>query len=121
VAAFCYAALHTILYIIDLRSISLILDEFWLVGIWTGWLAFAIFIPLAATSNQSMVRRLKSKWKPLQRWVYVAAVLTLAHWIFVQNAIGPALVHFVPLALLEIYRIYSNYTQMSVGTTQQTD
>ena len=100
-------------------SLQLILDEFWLLGIWTGWLGFAIFIPLAITSNQTMVRKLKSKWKPLQRWIYPAAVLTLVHWIYVHNNIGPALVHFAPLAILEVYRIYRNYTERSQGTARQ--
>jgi sulfoxide reductase heme-binding subunit YedZ len=27
------------------------------------------------------------------------------HWIFVENNLGPALVHFVPLAALEAYRV----------------
>ena len=34
-----------------------------------------------------------------------AAVATLLHWIFIHNEFGPALVHFIPLALLETYRI----------------
>ena len=42
----------------------------------------------------------------MQRWVYAAAVLTLLHWIFVHNDLGPTLVHFIPLALLETYRIW---------------
>jgi len=84
-----------------------------LLGIWTGWFAFAIFVPVALTSNQTMVRRLKARWKPLQRWVYPAAVLTLVHWIFVENNIGPALVHFIPLAALEIYRVYKISTKPS--------
>lgn len=106
VAAFAYAALHTLLYIVDMRSLQLMLDEFFALGIWTGWAAFAIFLPLALTSNNTSQRLLRSWWKPLQRWVYAAAVLTLLHWIFVHNDLGPALVHFIPLALLETYRIW---------------
>lgn len=106
VAAFFYALAHTVLYILDMASLSAILEELGILGIWTGWVAFLIFIPLAITSNDLMVRALKSNWKLLQRFVYVAAVFTLLHWIFVHNHIGPALVHFVPLALLEAYRFY---------------
>ena len=108
VAAFAYAAVHTLLYIVDLNSLRAMLDEFWELGIWTGWAAFAIFIPLAVTSNDWSQRWLLSWWKPLQRWVYPAAVLTLLHWMFVHNEFGPALVHFVPLALLETYRIWKS-------------
>ena len=110
VAAFFYALLHTLLYVIDMGSIGAILGEFLALGIWTGWLAMAIFIPLAATSTDGWVRRLGPSWKTLQRTVYVAAVATLLHWIFVHNNLGPALVHFVPLAALEAYRITRNFT-----------
>ena len=105
VAAFCYAVAHTVFYVIDLGTLKLILDEFFALGIWTGWAALAIFIPLGLTSNNFSQQLLLSKWKPLQRWVYLAAVLTLLHWMFVHNNWGPAFVHFVPLALLELYRI----------------
>ena len=105
VAAFGYALLHTVFYIIDMNSLSLMLNELWALGIWTGWAAFLIFVPLAITSNNASVRKLGRFWKPLQRWVYPAAVLTLIHWIFVHNNVGPALVHFIPLAALEIYRV----------------
>lgn len=105
VAAFLYAVLHTVLYVIDMQSLAVMLDEFWALGIWTGWAAFFIFIPLGITSNDYFMRLLKQGWKRLHRWVYVAAVLTLVHWIFVHNNFGPALVHFVPLFLLELYRL----------------
>lgn len=106
VAAFGYAAFHTALYIIDMATLQAMLAEFFALGIWTGWAAFAIFIPLGLTSNNRSQRLLGARWKQLQRWVYPAAVLTLLHWIFVHNNLGPALVHFVPLLALETYRIW---------------
>ncbi len=106
VAAFAYAAFHTVLYLVDMGSLQAILGDFWAFGIWTGWLAFFIFVPMAATSNDASVRLLGGRWKTLQRMVYPAAVATLLHWMFVHDEFGPALVHFVPLALLETYRIY---------------
>jgi methionine sulfoxide reductase heme-binding subunit len=109
VAAFAYAAAHTVLYIVDMGSLQLMLDAFFALGIWTGWAAFAIFLPLALTSNNPAQRLLRSWWKPLQRWVYAAAMLTLVHWIFVHNNLGAALAHFVPLALLESYRIWKTH------------
>ena len=108
VAAFAYAAFHTVLYIIDMGTLRAILGEALAIGIWTGWLALFVFLPLAATSNDWSVRALGPAWKTLQRWVYVAAVATLLHWIFVHNTLGPALVHFLPLAGLETYRIWRN-------------
>ncbi len=109
VAAFGYALLHTLLYIVDMGALQPMLDEFWALGIWTGWAAFVIFIPLALTSNDVSQRRLLAGWKKLQRFVYPAAVLTLVHWIFVHNNLGPALVHFLPLAALEAWRIRKTY------------
>jgi len=109
VAAFFYAAFHTLLYLIDMGSLRAIFGEFLALGIWTGWLAFAIFVPLAVTSTDGFVRRLGPAWKTLQRTVYVAAVATLLHWIFVHNNLGPALVHFLPLAALETYRVAKHF------------
>lgn len=106
VAAFIYAVFHTVLYVIDMGSVRAMLDEFTALGIWTGWAAFFIFIPLALTSNDYAVRKLGASWKSLHRYVYAAALATLVHWIFIHNNLGPALARFVPLALLEGYRIW---------------
>ena len=109
VAAFAYAAFHTLLYVLDMGSLEAILGEALALGIWTGWLAFFVFVPLAATSNDWSIRQMGPNWKTLQRWVYVAAIATLLHWIFVHNNFGPALVHFIPLAGLETYRLWKNF------------
>lgn len=106
VAAFAYAMLHLGFYLIDMGNIDDILAEFWALGIWTGWAAMLLFVPLALTSNDASVRALKAGWKRLQRLVYPAAVLVLVHWIFIHNNLGPALVHFVPLAALIAARYF---------------
>ncbi len=106
VAAFGYALLHTVLYVVDMETLHNILAEFWALGIWTGWAAFVVLVALGATSNDFFTRRLGRAWKPLHRAVYAAALLTLAHWIFVHNNWVPALVHFAPLATLQAYRIF---------------
>ncbi len=106
VAAFVYAAWHTVLYVLDMGSLKAVLDQFFDLGIWTGWVAFFIFIPLAITSNDASMRALRHKWKKLQRFAYGAAVLTLLHWVFIHNHFGAALAHFLPLACLEAYRLW---------------
>lgn len=116
VAAFIYAIFHTVLYVVDMGSVRAMLSEFTALGIWTGWVAFFVFIPLALTSNDFFVRKLGRSWKTLHRFVYAAAVATLVHWIFVHNNVGPALARFVPLALLEGYRIWR--TLSPKGATQ---
>ena len=106
VAAFVYAALHLIFYIIDMGNLSQILAEFWALGIWTGWAAMLLFVPLAMTSNDASMRALKAGWKRLQRLVYPTAILVLVHWIFIDNDLVPALVHFIPLTLLVAARFF---------------
>ena len=108
VAAFGYAALHTLYYLIDAATMARVIEELPRLYIWTGWLAFVIFIPLAVTSMDYFVRLMGPRWKQLQRWTYAAAVLTLLHWAALHDwgGIGPALVHFVPLGALEAYRAW---------------
>lgn len=111
VAAFAYAALHTIFYLIDRGSLPRVINHLDRTWIWTGWVAFVVFIPLAVTSTDAWVRRLGTWWKPLQRGTYVAALFTLVHWAALHNWEEPAaaLVHFAPLAGLEAYRIWYWY------------
>jgi sulfoxide reductase heme-binding subunit YedZ len=110
VAAFAYALAHTILYLVDEGAVAFTRGEISKFYIWTGWLAFLIFVPLAVTSTDGWVRRLGPRWKSLQRVVYGAAVLTLLHWAALHNwgGIGAAVVHFGPLIVLEAYRLGSN-------------
>jgi sulfoxide reductase heme-binding subunit YedZ len=107
VAAFGYALLHTILYLIDKAALDPVLTDLPKVYIWTGWVAFLIFVPLAMTSHDWFVRKMGRWWKWLQRWTYAAAVLTLAHWAALHDwrGVTPALVHFGPLIALEAYRV----------------
>jgi methionine sulfoxide reductase heme-binding subunit len=115
VAAFGYALLHLIFYIIDMETLADMIAEFGALGIWTGWLAMLLFVPLALTSNNAAMRALKSGWKKLQRLVYPTAVLVLVHWIFVHNNLGPALIHFIPLALLIALRAFRSPTPLNQG------
>lgn len=109
VAAFCYAVVHTVLYVLDTGAVAFSFGEFSKLYIWTGWTAFIIFVPLAITSTDGWVHRLGRSWKTLQQCVYGAAALTLIHWAALHDwgGVWPALVHFGPLTALEIYRIWS--------------
>lgn len=111
VASFGYALLHTVFYLIDRGTLERVLDHVARFDIWTGWLAFLIFVPLAVTSADWALRALGPAWKALQRWTYPAAVLTLLHWAALHDWGHPAaaLVHFGPLALLEGYRLWHWY------------
>lgn len=108
VAAFAYAALHTLFYVVDMGTLRRIAHQATRFDIATGWLAFVIFLPLAATSMDYAVRRMGRSWKTLQRWVYAAAVLTFLHWAAVNDWHDPmeAVGYFAPLAVLSAYRLW---------------
>lgn len=110
VAAFGYAALHTGLYLGAMGNLNDILAEALAIGIWPGWAAFALMLPLALTSNDAAMRALGAGWKRLQRLAYPAAVLALVHWLFIHNNTSTALAHFAPLALLELWRLSRRFT-----------
>ena len=106
VAAFGYAVLHTVVYLLRRGVLGDVLDEAAEPGLLTGWLALAIFVPLAITSNDWSVRRLRRLWKRLHRWVYAAAILTFAHWVLTAFDPVPGLIHLSVLAALEGYRLW---------------
>jgi len=115
VASFAYAAAHTAFYLIDRGAfggdMTRVLADLPKLYIWTGWLAFAIFLPLAATSADWALKAMGPRWKTLQRWTYPAAVLTFVHWAALHDWGHPtaAIVQFAPLALLEGYRVWYWY------------
>jgi methionine sulfoxide reductase heme-binding subunit len=116
VAAFAYAVLHLIFYVIDMEfSPALMLDEIGAPGIWTGWLATLLMLLPALASSDAAMRTLRRNWKRVQQLAYGAALLTIAHWIFLEYETGPALVHFTPLILLNMARIAKNMTRRTVS------
>jgi sulfoxide reductase heme-binding subunit YedZ len=108
VAAFAYALLHTIVYRERLGNLDEILAQALETAMWTGWLALAVMLPLALTSNDVSVRRLGHAWKTLHRLAYIGAVLTLAHWYFAAFDPTPGLIYFGLLGCLEIFRLWAS-------------
>lgn len=52
-----------------------------------GMLAFILLVPLAATSNQALIRRLGGKrWQELHRLAYPAAMLGVLHYTWMTKA-----------------------------------
>ena len=109
VASFGYAALHTIFYVLAMGNLKDMLAELGATGIWTGWLAMLLFVPMAITSNDAAMRALRAGWKRIQRLAYPAALLTLLHWVTVHDGAMGAAVHFAPLAVLEAVRLFRNW------------
>ena len=106
VAAFGYAVLHTVIYLVRKGVFGDVLSEAAEPGLLAGWIALAIFVPLALTSNDAAVRRLRRHWKRLHRWVYAAALLVFAHWVITAYDPTLGLVHLAVLAALEGFRIW---------------
>ncbi|MFZ1107032.1 MAG: protein-methionine-sulfoxide reductase heme-binding subunit MsrQ [Rhodomicrobium sp.] len=82
--AFFYACAHLSAYIafdqgFDARAIAADIAKRPYITI--GMAAFAILVPLAATSNAATIKRMgAAAWQRLHRWVYVAAVLAVVHY-----------------------------------------
>lgn len=103
--AFFYACLHWLSY--------LWFDQFFDWGeilrdivkrpfISVGFAAFALLVPLAATSSNAMIRRLGGRlWQRLHRAVYAIAVLAVLHhwWMVKLDTTEPA-IHAGILAIL---------------------
>jgi methionine sulfoxide reductase heme-binding subunit len=83
VGAFCYAALHISLYVLDqqfdlVKVASEIVKRIYLV---IGFVALSGLTVLAITSTDGMVRRLGGmRWARLHQIVYVIALLALIHY-----------------------------------------
>ena len=100
VAAFGYAMLHLIFYLVDMGAVAAILDELALPSIWTGWLALALMaVPAAISFDHAMRRMGRHNWKTAQRLAYPCLLLSLTHWLLLDWKWQPALVHLAPLAV----------------------
>ena len=72
-----------------------------------GFAAFVLVIPLAATSNRFMIKRLKTNWKKLHQAVYLIAILAVVHfWLLVKKDVTEPLYYATALAILLGIRIY---------------
>lgn len=100
VAAFAYAVLHLVFYVVDMRTLAAMLDEIALPSIATGWLSFALMLAAASVSNDWAVRKLGRNWKRIQRCVYAAFLLGAVHWWLLDRDPIPPLVHLAPLLIL---------------------
>jgi sulfoxide reductase heme-binding subunit YedZ len=88
--AFYYAVLHLLVYLVLDQGLDL-------TAIWQdilkrpyitiGMLAFALLVPLAATSNNYMIKRLgAAAWQRLHRLVYGAAPAAAIHFVMLVKA-----------------------------------
>jgi sulfoxide reductase heme-binding subunit YedZ len=103
---FAYATLHLGVYIaldqgFDVAAIGK--DILKRPYITIGMLAFAILVPLAITSSNTMIRRLGAPlWTRLHRWVYLAQAAAALHFVLVVKAwpVEPLIYAAIAAALL---------------------
>jgi sulfoxide reductase heme-binding subunit YedZ len=108
--AFAYAVLHMLVFVGLDYAFSW---EFILLDglpskpyILVGLAALLILLPLALTSTKGMQKRLGKAWKKLHRWVYVAGILAVTHFIWVRKVpFGQPTIYAIILALLLIARL----------------
>lgn len=122
--AFYYAALHLSVYMVLDQGLDL-------AAIWAdivkrpyitvGMLAFAVLVPLAVTSNSTMIRRLGgAAWQRLHRWVYVAAVAAAIHFVMVVKAWPPEpLVYGCIVSVLLLLRLVFHLQKRLRRTARQ--
>jgi methionine sulfoxide reductase heme-binding subunit len=108
--AFFYASVHFATYaIVDqgLRGRAILADVTKRPFIISGFAAFLLLAPLAATSTANAVRRLGfARWKRLHRLVYVAGALAAFHfWLRVKRDVREPALYAGVLAVLLFARV----------------
>ena len=108
--AFFYVCLHLLTYLVLDQNLAL--EAIWAdilkrPYITIGMAAFLVLLPLAVTSNNMMVRRLGGPaWQKLHRWVYLAVVLAVTHFVMVAKVWEPDSLVYAGLVLALLgYRV----------------
>jgi sulfoxide reductase heme-binding subunit YedZ len=108
--AFYYACLHLSVYMLldqGLAWSAIWADIVKRPFITVGMVAFTLLVPLAATSNNRMIRRLGgAAWNRLHRLVYAAAALAVLHFVMLVKSWSLELAVYVTLiAALLLFRL----------------
>lgn len=107
---FFYASLHVTTYVwLDFNFLfdEMVKDVFKHPRILVGFAAFLLTIPLAATSNSYMMKKLKSNWKTLHKSVYAVSILAVLHFLLlVKKDLTEPIYYAFVLAILFGIRIY---------------
>ena len=110
---FFYACLHITTYVwLDFNFIwdEIVKDIAKHPRILVGFAAFVLTIPLAATSNSYMIKRLKTNWKKLHQAVYLIGVLAVIHFLLlVKKDLTEPLYYAAVLVILLGIRLYFKY------------
>jgi len=103
--AFFYALLHFVTYIwfdqyFDWMEIAKDIPKRPFITV--GFTAFVLLLPLAFTSTNAMMRRLKKNWQRLHKLVYLIALLGVLHflWLVKADILEPSIYGAVLIVLL---------------------
>ncbi len=115
---FFYAVLHLITYLFldyNFEWSDILKDIIKHPYVLVGFSAFILTIPLAATSNNAMIKKLGTRWKTLHKSVYLIAILGVIHfWWLVKKDLREPILFAIILTLLLLVRIYFKYKVDSV-------
>lgn len=107
--AFAYVAVHLLAWVwLDMgfrwSQIAADLVKRWYILL--GMAAFLMLVPLAWTSSDGWIRRLRRGWGRLHKLVYPAAILAVWHFVMVQKVWGPEILTYAAiLGLLLVVRL----------------
>jgi sulfoxide reductase heme-binding subunit YedZ len=107
--AFFYVSLHLMIYLgLDLgfEFGHLLEDIIKRPFITVGFVAWLLLIPMAATSNKKMIKKLGKRWKSIHKSVYLIIVLACLHflWLVKSDLLEPLIYTAVAFVLL-FYRL----------------
>jgi methionine sulfoxide reductase heme-binding subunit len=110
---FFYACLHITAYVwLDFAFIwvDIFKDVAKHPRILVGFAAFVLTIPLAATSNSYMIKRLKTNWKKLHQTIYLISIFVVVHFLLlVKKDLTEPIYYALVLAFLLGIRLYFKY------------
>lgn len=120
VFAFSYALAHFLIYLGPFRSFSwpeIIKDLTRRPYIIIGFSALLLLLPLAITSTNAMMRRLKRRWQTLHRLIYLIGILGVWHfWWQVKKDIRLPLIYAAMLAVLLMWRLWKQRPAFGLWT-----
>jgi sulfoxide reductase heme-binding subunit YedZ len=110
VYAFSYALLHFTVYVGLFQSLQwseIVKDLYKRWYIVLGFAALVLLIPLAVTSTNAMMRRLKRRWARLHKLIYLIAFLGVCHyWIQTKKDLSQPRLYAALLAVLLGFRLW---------------
>ena len=120
---FFYASIHLLMYLgldyqfawSDIKD-DIVKHKYVLVG----FLAWLLLIPLAFTSSNKMIKRLKRRWKSLHQLIYVIAILAILHFVWlVKKDMTEPIIYGSILGGLLLIRVYFYYTKRNQSRTKR--